>query len=218
MLTRMSEQSAIASTVHVVRHGEVENPHSILYGRQPGWKLSERGQEMARAVAQWSKELSLGAIHASPLERAQQTALPISTHHGLEITTDDRLIEAANIFEGKPFGVGDGVLKQPSAWRHLWNPWRPSWGEPYSEQVARMRAAVEAARVAAQGKDALVVSHQLPIWILRSSVEGRPFLHDPRKRQCSLASVTSLHFDATGKVVGLTYSEPAGHLLPPKKK
>ena len=137
---------------------------------------------------------------------------------GIEITTDDRLIEAANIFEGKPFGVGDGVLKQPSAWRHLWNPWRPSWGERYTEQVARMSAAVEAARIAAQGKDALVVSHQLPIWILRSSVEGRPFLHDPRKRQCSLASVTSLHFDASGKVVALTYSEPAGHLLPPKKK
>jgi broad specificity phosphatase PhoE len=81
-----------------------------------------------------------------------------------------------------------------------------------------MSAAIEAARVAAKGKDALVVSHQLPIWILRSSVEGRRFLHDPRKRQCSLASVTSLHFDASGKVVGLTYSEPAAHLLPPKKK
>lgn len=217
MLARMSAASGIASTVHVVRHGEVENPHSILYGRQPGWKLSQRGHDMAQAVAEWSKELSLGAIHASPLERAQQTATPIAQHHGIEITTDDRLIEAANIFEGKAFGVGDGVLKRPSAWRHLWNPWRPSWGEPYVEQVARMKAAVEAARIAAQGKDALVVSHQLPIWILRSSVEGRPFLHDPRKRQCSLASVTSLHFDATGKVVGLSYSEPAEHLLPTKK-
>jgi broad specificity phosphatase PhoE len=211
MLARMSTNAAISSTVHVMRHGEVENPHSILYGRQPGWKLSERGHQMAQAVANWSKELSLGAIHASPLERAQQTATPIAQHHGIEITTDDRLIEAANIFEGKPFGVGDGVLKRPSAWR-------PSWGEPYTEQVARMKAAVEAARIAAQGKDALVVSHQLPIWILRSSVEGRRFLHDPRKRQCTLASVTSLHFDASGKVVGLTYSEPAGHLLPPKKK
>lgn len=218
MLARMSAAAGISSTVHVVRHGEVENPHSILYGRQPGWKLSQRGHDMAQAVAEWSKELSLGAIHASPLERAQQTATPIAQHHGIEITTDDQLIEAANIFEGKPFGVGDGVLKRPGAWRHLWNPWRPSWGEPYVEQVARMKAAVEAARVAAQGKDALVVSHQLPIWILRSSVEGRPFFHDPRKRQCSLASVTSLHFDASGKVVGLSYSEPAGHLLPQKNK
>ena len=209
--------AAIASTVHVVRHGEVHNPESILYGRQPGWRLSERGEAMAEAVAQWTSELSLGAIHSSPLERAQQTASPISKLHGLEIKTDDRLIEAANIFEGKPFGVGDGVLRRPSAWRHLWNPWRPSWGEPYNEQVARMSAAIESARKAAEGKDALVVSHQLPIWIMRSSIEGRPFLHDPRRRQCSLASVTSLHFDASGKVVGLTYSEPAAHLLPKKK-
>ena len=209
--------SAISSTVHVLRHGEVHNPESILYGRQPGWRLSERGIAMAQAVADWSKELSLGAIHASPLERAQQTAAPIAKLHNLEIKSDERLIEAANIFEGKPFGVGDGVLRQPSAWRHLWNPWRPSWGEPYKEQLARMRAAIEHARLSAGGKDALVVSHQLPIWILRSSVEGRPMLHDPRKRQCSLASVTSLHFDASGKVVGLTYSEPAKHLLPEKK-
>ncbi len=213
----LSHMSAISSTVHVLRHGEVHNPESILYGRQPGWRLSERGIAMAQAVADWSKELSLGAIHASPLERAQQTAAPIAKLHNLEIKSDDRLIEAANIFEGKPFGVGDGVLRQPSAWRHLWNPWRPSWGEPYKEQIARMRAAIEHARLSASGKDALVVSHQLPIWILRSSVEGRPMLHDPRKRQCSLASVTSLHFDASGKVVGLTYSEPAKHLLPEKK-
>jgi broad specificity phosphatase PhoE len=213
----LSHMSAISSTVHVLRHGEVHNPESILYGRQPGWRLSERGIAMAQAVADWSKELSLGAIHASPLERAQQTAAPIAKLHNLDIKSDDRLIEAANIFEGKPFGVGDGVLRQPSAWRHLWNPWRPSWGEPYKEQIARMRAAIEHARVSAGGKDALVVSHQLPIWILRSSVEGRPMLHDPRKRQCSLASVTSLHFDASGKVVGLTYSEPAKHLLPEKK-
>ncbi len=209
--------SAISSTVHVLRHGEVHNPESILYGRQPGWRLSERGIAMAQAVADWSANLSLGSIHASPLERAQQTAAPIAAKHKLEIKSDDRLIEAANIFEGKPFGVGDGVLRKPSAWRHLWNPWRPSWGEPYKEQIARMQAAIEAARIAAGGKDALVVSHQLPIWILRSSIEGRPMLHDPRKRQCSLASVTSFHFDASGKVVGLSYEEPAKHLLPVKK-
>ena len=217
MLTYMSEPSAISSSVHVVRHGEVHNPESILYGRQPGWRLSERGLAMAEAVANWSKDLSLGAIHSSPFERAQQTATPIASLHGLKIKSDERLIEAANIFEGKPFGVGDGVLRQPKAWRHLWNPWRPSWGEPYKEQISRMQSAIEAARESANGKDALVVSHQLPIWILRSSIEGRPLLHDPRRRQCSLASVTSFHFDASGRVVGLTYAEPAKHLLPVKR-
>ena len=202
------------TSVHVVRHGEVENPNKILYGRQSGWFLSKRGEEMAKVLGEWAKPLNIGAVHASPLERAQQTAKPMADAHNLIINTDERLIEAANVFEGKPFGVGDGVLRQPSAWPKLWNPWKPSWGEPYVEQVNRMLAAVFAARDAANGKDAIVVSHQLPIWILRSAIEGRRFLHDPRKRICTLASVTSIHFDDEGLITNLTYSEPAKHLLP----
>lgn len=204
----------MSATVHVIRHGEVHNPAKILYGRQPGWRLSERGQEMARTLGEWSKSINLGALHVSPLQRAQETAAPIAAAHNISITTDDRLIEAANVFEGKAFDVDLRVLKHPGAWRHLYNPWKPSWGEPYVEQVNRMLAAVFAAHQAANGKDAICVSHQLPIWILRSFVEGRPFLHDPRKRQCTLASVTSLHIDDAGEISGFSYSEPAGHLLP----
>jgi broad specificity phosphatase PhoE len=209
--------SAMSTTVHVARHGEVENPEKILYGRQPGWRLSNRGQQMADALGEWSKSLNVGALHVSPLQRAQETAAPIARAHGLEITTDERLIEAANVFEGKSFELGSGVLKHPSSWRHLYNPWKPSWGEPYEEQINRMLAAIFAARKAANGKDAIVVSHQLPIWTLRSAIEGRSLLHDPRKRICTLASVTSVHFDDDGVVSGLSYSEPAGHLLPEKK-
>ena len=210
----------MSNTVHVIRHGEVHNPEKILYGRQPGWRLSDRGQEMAQVLGQWSKSIDLGALHVSPLQRAQETAAPIAAAHSIAITTDERLIEAANIFEGKPFGIGDGVLRHPSAWRHLWNPWKPSWGEPYVEQINRMLAAVFAAHKAANGKDAICVSHQLPVWILRSAIEGRRLLHDPRKRECTLASVTSIHFDDNGEISGTSYSEPAGHLLPvvPKKK
>ena len=207
----------MSNSVHVIRHGEVHNPEKILYGRQPGWRLSDRGEEMAQVLGQWSKDIDLGALHVSPLQRAQETAVPIAAAHSIAITTDERLIEAANIFEGKPFGIGDGVLKHPSAWPHLYNPWKPSWGEPYEEQINRMLAAIFAARKAANGKDAIVVSHQLPIWTLRSAIEGRSLLHDPRKRICTLASVTSVHFDDEGVISGLSYSEPAGHLLPEKK-
>lgn len=206
----------MSSIVHVIRHGEVENPEKILYGRQPGWRLSQRGEEMARVVADWSKSIDLGALHASPLQRAQETAAPIARAHSLNISTDEKLIEAANIFEGKKFELGSGVLRHPSSWKHLVNPWKPSWGEPYEEQIARMLAAVFQARDAAQGKDAIVVSHQLPIWILRSAIEGRRLIHDPRKRQCTLASVTSIHFDDQAMISGTSYSEPAKHLLPQK--
>lgn len=207
----------MSSTVHILRHGEVENPNKILYGRQPGWYLSSRGQEMAATLGQWSKSIDLGALHVSPLQRAQETAAPIAAAHNIAITTDERLIEAANIFEGKSFELGSGVLKHPSSWRHLYNPWRPSWGEPYVEQINRMLAAVFAAKDAANGKDAICVSHQLPIWILRSAIENRRLLHDPRKRECTLASVTSVHFDEDGVISGISYSEPARHLLPKKK-
>ena len=206
----------MAQVIHFVRHGEVHNPEKILYGLQPGWKLSDRGNQMAEVIAQWSKNLNLGAIHASPLQRAQETVAPIIKAHNLQLTTDENLIEASNIFEGKKFELGSGVLKHPKSWRYLYNPWRPSWGEPYDQIINRMLKALFAARDSAGGKDAICVSHQLPIWILRSAVEGRRLLHDPRKRECTLASVTSFELDNEGMVSGVSYSEPARHLLPQK--
>lgn len=210
--------SLMKTRVHVLRHGEVENPNKVLYGRQPNWHLSNRGVQMAEAVADWSKDRPIRAIHVSPLERAQETAAPIVAAHGILITTDPRLIEAANVFEGKPFSVGDGVLRRPSTWRYLWNPWRPSWGEPYKEQIERMMAAIYFARDSAIGAEAICVSHQLPIWIVRSHVEGRSLIHDPRKRECSLASVTTFVFNNDGVIEDVEYCEPAKDLLPPKKK
>jgi broad specificity phosphatase PhoE len=76
-----------------------------------------------------------------------------------------------------------------------------------------MLAAVEAARDAALGHEAVCVSHQLPIWTLRCFLEGRHLWHDPRRRECSLASVTTVHFEGE-HVVAVTYDEPAKALLP----
>jgi broad specificity phosphatase PhoE len=204
----------MAQTIHFVRHGEVHNPEKILYGLQPGWRLSDRGNEMAAVIGEWSTKLDLGAIHASPLQRAQETVAPIIAKHKLSLTTDKNLIEASNVFEGKKFELGSGVLRHPSSWRYLYNPWKPSWGEPYEQLISRMLKGLFAARDAAGGKDAICVSHQLPIWILRSAVEGRRLLHDPRKRECTLASVTSFELDNEGMISSVSYLEPAKHLLP----
>ena len=207
---------SMAQTIHFVRHGEVHNPEKILYGLQPGWRLSDRGNEMAAVIGEWSTKLDLGAIHSSPLQRAQETVAPIIAKHKLSLTTDKNLIEASNIFEGKKFELGSGVLRHPSSWRYLYNPWKPSWGEPYDQLISRMLKGLFAARDAAGGKDAICISHQLPIWILRSAVEGRRLLHDPRKRECTLASVTSFELDSEGMISSVSYSEPAKHLLPKK--
>ncbi|MCZ2524044.1 histidine phosphatase family protein [Streptomyces sp. NPDC059506] len=197
-----------------MRHGEVANPDGILYGRLPGYHLSDLGREMAERVAEHLAGRDVAHVVASPLERAQETAAPIARVHGLETASDERLIEAANVFQGKTFGVGDGSLRRPSHWRHLTNPFKPSWGEPYAEQVARMKAALDTARDAARGREAVCVSHQLPIWILRCAVEQRRLWHDPRRRQCTLASLTSFTYQGD-RIVSVGYSEPARDLVPP---
>lgn len=199
--------------VHLMRHGEVHNPAGVLYGRLAGYHLSELGHEMAATVAESLKDHDITHLVASPLERAQQTAQPLSEILGLQIATDERVIEAGNRFEGKTFGVGDGALRRPQNWWLLRNPLRPSWGEPYAEIATRMRAAIDDARAAARGHEAVIVSHQLPVWTARRSYENARFAHDPRKRECTLASLTTLTFD-DDEFVGLTYAEPAGHLLP----
>jgi broad specificity phosphatase PhoE len=75
-----------------------------------------------------------------------------------------------------------------------------------------MLAALHAAREAAEGHEAVCVSHQLPIWVLRRYVERKRLWHDPRTRQCGLASLTSFHFE-DDRVVGIAYTEPAAHLV-----
>lgn len=200
------------TTVHVMRHGEVHNPEKILYGRIPGFRLSERGEQMAERAADFFADKDIVLVVASPLERAQQTATPIANRLQIELNTDDNLIEAENVFEGQRVSVGDGVLRTPSAWKHLWNPFRPSWGEPYVDLAARMRVAIDAARISAAGREAVLVSHQLPIWIARLDAEKKRFWHDPRRRQCSLASVTSFVFEGSD-LVAIEYHEPAADLL-----
>jgi len=195
--------------VHLVRHGEVANPDGILYGRLPGFGLSEEGQMMAKAAADFLSGRDVTVLRSSPLERAVQTAEPIAAQFGLSIEIDERLIEPWNHFEGLNVGVGDGSLRSPRHWIYLRNPFRPSWGEPYQKVATRVLAAAGDAARAARGHEAVCVSHQLPIWVARRSAEGRRLWHDPRRRQCALGSVTSLVF--TGDVVtSVSYAEPSG--------
>ncbi|HEY0806286.1 MAG TPA: histidine phosphatase family protein [Pseudonocardiaceae bacterium] len=199
----------VTTTVHLVRHGEVHNPDGVLYGRLPGFRLSERGQKQALVVAEHLRDNDVVHVASSPLERARQTAAPIADSHRIDVVIDERLIEAANVFEGMRVSVGDGALRDPRNWPKLRNPFRPSWGEPYLDIAHRMLAAVHRARTAAAGHEAVCVSHQLPIVAVRRFVEGRRLWHDPRHRQCALASITSLEF-ADEKLVAVRYSDPVG--------
>jgi broad specificity phosphatase PhoE len=200
---------AETTTVHVMRHGEVHNPKGVLYGRLEGYGLSDRGRAQAEAVADALADHDIVLVVASPLQRAQETAAPIAARHGLDVATDPDLIESENYyFEGRRASPGDGAWRDPRAWWQLRNPFTPSWGEPYREVAARMVTAIEKARAKAAGHEAVVVSHQLPVETLRRYLDGKRLWHNPRKRQCNLASLTSLVYDGDD-LVDIRYSEPA---------
>ncbi|MDD7811673.1 histidine phosphatase family protein [Mycolicibacter sinensis] len=195
--------------VHLIRHGEVHNPDRILYGRIPGFRLSETGRAQAIAAADMLAGADIVAVIASPLQRAQETAAPIAARHGLPVDTDEDLIESTNIFEGKPVSPGDGAWRNPRYWWHLRNPLTPTWGEPYAEIAARMATAVDKARSRAAGHEVVCVSHQLPVWTVRQHLSGKRLWHDPRRRQCDVGSVTTLIFDGD-RLVDVDYRVPSG--------
>jgi broad specificity phosphatase PhoE len=197
---------AETTVVHLLRHGEVHNPDGVLYGRLPGYHLSVTGRLMAAAAADFFEGRPVAAVFASPLERAQETARPVAERLGLDIVADDRLIESGNVLEGKAVSL-TRLAVNPENWRYLWNPFRPSWGEPYRHVADRMRQVIDLAREAARGREAVLVSHQLPIWVSRLAAEHRRLWHNPRTRQCALGSVTSLTFDSSG-LTGVSYAVP----------
>lgn len=197
------------TVVHLLRHGEVYNPEGVLYGRLPGYRLSEAGEKMASVAADWFAARDVHAVYTSPLDRARQTAGALESALGVTAIVDPRLIESENAFEGSRFSAGYGSLWQPTHWWLLRNPFRPSWGEPYAAVAQRVLAAVRDARVENAGHEAVLVSHQLPIVCARRSAEAVHLWHLPNRRQCALASVTSFVFD-DDRITHTHYAQPAG--------
>ena len=207
-----------ASLIHLVRHGEVFNPDGVLYGRIPGFHLSELGASMAAAAADHLAGRPLAALYSSPLQRAQESAAPWASAFGLEIRTEDRLIEPTNRFEGGTLEFGPSLLRHPHTWPWIVNPFKPSWGEPFASVAARMIAAIDDASAGADGGEVVMVSHQMPIVMVQRAVAGKKLWHDPRQRRCSLSSITS--FERIEQVAPgspryreVDYQEPATALL-----
>jgi broad specificity phosphatase PhoE len=202
------------TVIHLVRHGQVENPRRVLYGRLPGYHLSRRGQAQADLLARHLADAPVAAVVASPLERAQQTATPIAAAHGLELRTDLRLIETSNVFEGAAGNIAWYILRHPRLWWKLRDLRAPSWGERNVDMVERVHAVVDDVRAEFAGRHVVLVSHQAPIWVARLAFERRRLAHWPGRRRCTLASVTTLTFDGD-RLVAVSYAEPAAALLGP---
>lgn len=187
----------------------MHNPQGVLYGRIPGYHLSELGHRMAEVAATSLTGHPVRALFASPLQRTQESAMPWATRFGVDITTDERLIEPHNWFEGQRMRE---AIRRPAAWPRLAWPFRPSWGEPYISVRLRMFGAIEDAWNAVDDGEVVLVSHQMPIVMVARSVADQRLYHDPRQRRCSLSSITTLAREGD-RFVEVDYQEPAAHLL-----
>ncbi len=196
----------VAERLHLVRHGEVFNPTNVVYGRLPGFRLSDRGREMAAAAAAALEGRPVTRIVASPLLRTQQSAAPIGELFGLDIESDERVIEAENIFEGRV--KSPALATNPRDWKYFRNPNRPSWGEPFVDIVERMRRAIADAYRDTESGEVVIVSHQLPIWMVHRSVFRQPLPHNPRRRRCALSSITTFAW-RDRRLAEIAYAEPA---------
>ena len=216
-----------ATTIHFVRHGKVENPGHLLYERLPGFHLSEVGVRMAQATAHYiavnPRLNTVSAIYSSPLERTRETAGEILTalnevretrgEEPLELTTDERIIEARNEFRGTRIGHGEGALWKPRNLKLVRNLWTPSWGESYRSIAARVQDFALEKVHEYPGEQIVVVTHESPIWSYRHMLETGHPEHNMLLRKTALASVTSITYDSeTGKVLSITYADPAKHI------
>lgn len=206
------------SIVHLVRHGQVDNPSRVLYERLPGFHLTSLGLEMAEVTADFFATRPITHLRCSPLERAQESMAPIARlFPEIEVLIDVQVTEASSRLAGQVMGSTAAAAKYPRNWHLLLNPFRPSWGEPYLQIAQRMTTAIhQAANLVGDDGQAIIVTHQLPIWMARRQASSQPLWHDPRRRQCALASITSFHV-ITDAIAGIEYHEPAGALLPNRR-
>ncbi|MDH3606444.1 MAG: histidine phosphatase family protein [Acidimicrobiia bacterium] len=180
-------------TVFLVRHGEVENPDRVVYADIPGFGLSERGRREAAAAAEFLGGISVDAIYASPLDRAQETASYISKACGVPISSREDLTEwlVARRWKGVMWedlptafpGELEAYLEHPT-------------DLPFAEESISMlgdRVASAARELAAAHPDGniVLVSHQDPIQAGRLILRGLPLteLHLNRPGHCDVLTL-----------------------------
>lgn len=227
-----------ATTIHFVRHGEVDNPNHVLYERLSGFHLSARGVRMAQATAKYIATVpqmrGITAIYSSPLERTRETAREIENalrniadsayvkahcdedsaqSQESNIILDKRLIEAGNNFRGKRIGYGEGALWKNNNWKLVANLWKPSWGESYRSIATRVGDFVREQVRKHPGEQIVAVTHESPIWSYRHLLETGHAEHNMLLRHTALASITSITYDCeTLRVLSITYVDPAGRV------
>lgn len=153
--------------IYLIRHGDVYNPDNILYGRIPGYGLSEKGQEDLKRTGEFLKDKKIAAIYASPMLRARQSAEIVKRAINVPLTIADDLMETRTDYQGRPFSDFDEIQSEIYL--------KPlSETDETVEQIAnRMYAFFEQVKEKHENNAVAIISHGDPIMALRSKIEGR---------------------------------------------
>jgi broad specificity phosphatase PhoE len=158
-----------------------------------------------------SSGAKVSRLLASPLQRTLESAKPIAERFNVPVEVEDEIIEPDNIFEGHSVSLKT-IVRNPRFLLRLHNPFRPSWGEPFLEIQRRMVSAMERAWAETTSGEVVMVSHQLPIWMVHRYSQSQRLSHDPRQRRCDLSSITSFEF-SDGSLCEVSYQDPAKPLM-----
>ncbi len=91
------------TTISLIRHGQVYNPGRVIYGRLPGFGLSNVGKRQVESTAEYLRLTNLAVIYSSPLLRARETADIIQQFHkDQSVMIADPINEVRFQFEGQP--------------------------------------------------------------------------------------------------------------------
>jgi broad specificity phosphatase PhoE len=215
---RTSPSVTKAGRIHLVRHGEVENPKHVVYAGIEGFHLNAVGRRQAAEAADHLGELNVTGVLSSPLERAQETAAAVAALHGLEVIAEERLTEwsLSNRWQGVAWedlpsrfpGELEAYLSDPTAL-----PFAP---EQLSDAAGRCIAAITEFRDASPDGDLVIVGHQDPIQATRLAMTGRSFdgFHAAKPGHGSVTTlVSSIGSDSSNDPDWLeaTYWEPEQH-------
>lgn len=164
-----------ATTIHMIRHGEVHNPNGIYYGRLPGFTLSRQGRRQATATANALREERLDALFTSPMERAVETAEIIAdAQSGIPLRTALAITEVFSPFDGRPI---DELAARN--W-DIYSGTRPPFEQP-EDVLQRVRTFVNEVRRDHPGRSVALVSHGDVIMFMSLWANGLPLTPETKQ-------------------------------------
>jgi broad specificity phosphatase PhoE len=180
-----------------VRHGDVDNPQQVFYGRLPGFGLSKEGHQQAHAAAVALCKEPIAAIYTSELQRARETADEIhALCPDLQPIPSPLLLEVYSPYDGTP---------RHEMVAHGWDLYKgipPEYEQP-ADVLARARRFIARVRVRHAGQHVVAVTHGDVIAFLTLWAYGYPVA--PRSRQALRKTGIPEGYPAHGSITTLSY-------------